>query len=81
MMSLLDRQQIPLALVQDTGENIFDFEEAVRVLEAVSLIHLYSYIEVCDQKVIDLLLDHRPDLSSMSPVFCDMHRLVQASTP
>jgi len=80
MMSLLDRQQIPLALVQDTGEDIFDFEEAVRVLEAFTLIHLYSYVEVCDQEVIDLLLDYRPDLSSMSPVFCDMHRLVQAST-
>ncbi len=80
MMSLLDRQQIPLALVQDTGEDIFDFEEVIRVLEAFSLIHLYSYVEVCDQEVIGLLCDHRPNLSSISPVFCDMHRLVQAST-
>jgi len=80
MMSLLDRQQIPLALIQDTGEDILDFEEATGVLEAFSLIFLYSYVEVCDQEVIDSLLDHKPDLSNMSLVFCDMHRLVQAST-
>lgn len=79
-MCLLDRQQIPLALVQDAGENTFDFEEAIGLLEAFSLIRLYSHVEVCDQKVIDLLRDQRPDLSSMSSKFCDMHRLVQAST-
>jgi len=80
MMSLLDRQQIPLALVQDAGEDTFDFEEAIGILEGFSLIHLYPYVEVCEEGVIDLLFDQRPDLSAMSSEFCDMHRLVQAST-
>jgi len=80
MMSLLDRQQIPLGLVQDAGEDTLDFEEAITVLEAFSLIHSYSYVEVCDQNIIDLLFDSKPDLSNMSSEFCDMHRLVQAST-
>jgi len=80
MMSLLDRQQIPLALVQDTDEDILDFEEAIGVLDAFSLVHLYSYVQVCDKKVVDALSDYRKDLLKTSSQFCDMHRLVQAST-
>lgn len=80
MMSLLDRQKILLALVQDSGEDTLDFEEAIEVLEAFSLIHLYSYADVCDEEVIHAVADRRYDLSNMSPDFCDMHRLVQAST-
>lgn len=80
MMSLLDRQQIPLALVQEVGENTFDFEEAIGILEAFSLIHSYPYVKVCDEEVVELLFGQRPDLSNMSSKFCDMHRLVQAST-
>lgn len=80
MMSLLDRQQIPLALVQDTGEDILDFVEAIGVLDAFSLVHLYSYVQVCDKKVVDALSNYRKDLLKTSSQFCDMHRLVQAST-
>lgn len=76
MMSLLDRQQIPLALVQNAGEDTFDVEEAIGELETFSLVDSYSYAEVCDKKVMDALFAYRTDLSTKSSHFCDMHRLV-----
>ncbi|KAI4244630.1 MAG: hypothetical protein LQ352_006744 [Teloschistes flavicans] len=80
MISLIDRQQIPLGLLQDRNENMFDFEDAVGLLEAFSLVSTYSYAEVCDQKVMDSLYDHRIDVNELSLNFCDMHRLVQRSS-
>ncbi|KAL9579363.1 MAG: hypothetical protein Q9212_005152 [Teloschistes hypoglaucus] len=80
MMSLIDRQQIPLGIFQDPNEVLFDFEDAVGLLEAFSLVSTYSYAEVCDQKAMDMLYNHRYGLMELSPNFCDMHRLVQRST-
>ena len=80
LMSLLDRQEIPLAVLQDPAEDSFDFEEAVGLLEAFSLITVYPSFEVCDQAVIDSLYYEIPNLNNPCPNFCDMHRLVQTST-
>ena len=80
MMSLMDRQQVPLAILQDSDEDSFEFEEAIGVLEAFSLITTYPSFEVCDQAAIDLLYELRSDLTDPVPDFCDMHRLVQRST-
>ncbi|KAL8776668.1 MAG: hypothetical protein Q9194_003013 [Teloschistes cf. exilis] len=80
MMSLIDRQQIPLGIFQDPSEVMFDFEDAVGLLEAFSLISTYSYAEVCDHKAMDMLYNHRHGLKELSHTFCDMHRLVQRST-
>ncbi|KAL8686618.1 MAG: hypothetical protein Q9218_006983 [Villophora microphyllina] len=80
MMSLLDRQQIPLGMIQDPDEVMFDFEDAVGLLEAFSLIDTYPYTEVTGQKAMETLYNHEPDLIELSLKFCDMHRLVQRST-
>ena len=38
MMSLLDRQKIPYSLLMTYEEDQFDFEEAIAVLDAYSLV-------------------------------------------
>lgn len=80
IMCLLDRQQIPLAMLQGLSEETFDFDEAVGILEAFSLINTYPYTEVCDKAAIGSLFDRRMDLNDPALGFCDMHRLVQRST-
>lgn len=80
IMSVLDRQQIPLVLFQDPAEDNLDFEEAVGLLEAFSLITLYPALEVCNQKVVDMIKVRASHLANPICDFCDMHRLVQTST-
>ena len=79
MMCLLDRQQIPLALLQDLEEDSFDFEEAIAILEAYSLITTYIYFDD-EREQASILYQLRPALSDPIPKFCDLHRLVQSST-
>lgn len=80
MMSLLDRQEIPIAILREENESKFDFEEAIAMLEAYSLIFTYSEEEPCDQQLLKL-----PDQATYNGIdggleFCDMHRLVQESS-
>ncbi|KAL8786236.1 MAG: hypothetical protein Q9195_008292 [Heterodermia aff. obscurata] len=42
MMSLLNRHEIPVSILQDPDEGTFGFEEAIRILEDFSLITTFS---------------------------------------
>ena len=80
MMCLLDRQEIPLPILQDQEESDFDFEEAIGLLEAFSLITTYSESEPREQRLHELLdeVTHSKIRGAVS--YCDLHRLVQEST-
>lgn len=79
-MSYLDRELIPMVIMQEPDEDSFDFEEAIATLEAFSLITTYESSEVCDQAEIDWLYNKGPAIENPVSTFCDMHRLVQSST-
>lgn len=70
-MYLFDRQQIPLALIQDRDEDAFDFEEAVGLL-----IITYPFLDVQASLPIQL----EPDLPDPNSNSCDIHPLIQSST-
>ncbi|KAL8737012.1 MAG: hypothetical protein Q9181_002099 [Wetmoreana brouardii] len=79
-MSLLDRQRIPLVMIQGAAEDNFEFEEAIGILETFSLINTYPYIKVCDQVAVEALCSCTAALGDTVQVFYDMHRLVQNAT-
>ena len=80
MMSLLDRQRIPLALLQGSSEDVFDFEKAIGVLEAFSLITTYAPTESCDKASMDLFFHRKGETNEPVLELCDLHHLVQSST-
>ncbi|KAL8824863.1 MAG: hypothetical protein Q9191_004767 [Dirinaria sp. TL-2023a] len=80
MMCLLDRQEIPLPILQDRNESDFDFEEAVGLLEAFSLITTYSDSEPREERLRELLDEVTHTKIRDTVNYCDMHRLVQEST-
>ncbi|KAL9600032.1 MAG: hypothetical protein Q9179_003359 [Wetmoreana sp. 5 TL-2023] len=80
IMSLFDRQRIPLVMIQDSAEDNFEFEEAIGILEAFSLINTYSCSEGCDQLAVEALCECTAALGHTVPVLCDIHRLVQNAT-
>ena len=80
MMCLLDRQEIPLAILQDPDENDFNFDEAIGLLEAFSLINTYSSVEPRDKRLCEVLRNMTYSKSRDTLDCCDMHRLVQEAT-
>ena len=79
MMSLLDRHEIPVSIMQEADEGIFDFEAAIALLEDFSLITTSSGVSSCYEHAFELLNQKTYD-TSKSLVFGEMHRLVQEST-
>ncbi|KAL6712732.1 hypothetical protein ACLMJK_009670 [Lecanora helva] len=79
-MSIMNRQEIPLAVFQEAIDDVFDFEEAIGMLEAFSLITVYPSSEVWSPNTMESLHRQFPDTASLSLDLCDMHRLVQIST-
>ncbi|KAL8870461.1 MAG: hypothetical protein Q9174_003506 [Haloplaca sp. 1 TL-2023] len=80
MISLLDRQRIPLALFQGSFTDTFNFEEAIGVLEAFSLITTYLPTEPYDRASMNLLFNWKVESNEPVLELCDLHRLVQSST-
>ena len=81
MMSLLDRHEIPVSIMQEPDEGIFDFEEAIGLLEDFSLITMFSCMSMnsCHEQGLEQLKQMTYDKRT-SLVFGEMHRLVQEST-
>ena len=77
MMSLLDRHEIPVSMLQDPNEGIFDFEEAIGLLKDFSLRTTFSGTTLCDEWALELLIQMT---RNQSLVFGEMHGLVQEST-
>ena len=79
MMSLLDRHEIPVSMLQDPEEGTFDFEEAIGLLEDFSLISTFSSVNSCRKRALEQLKQMTHDTRKPF-VFGGMHRLVQEST-
>ena len=79
MMSLLDRHEIPVSIMQESDEGIFGFEEAIGLLEDFSLITTFSSVESCQERSLELLKQMTYD-TRKPLVFGEMHWLVQEST-
>lgn len=80
MMSLLDRHETPVSLLQDPNEEIFGFEEAIGLLEDFSLITTFSGATLCNERALELLSQMTHNHPRNSLVFGEMHGLVQEST-
>ena len=78
IMSLLDRHEIPVSIMREPDEEIFDFEEAIRLLEDFSLITTFSSVNSRHEQALELLKETYDTKKSL--VFGEMHRLVQEST-
>lgn len=79
MMSLLDRHEIPVSIMQESDESIFGFEEAIGLLEDFSLITTFSSVNSCHERTLEQLKEMIYD-TRKTLVFGEMHRLVQEST-
>ena len=79
MMSLLDRHEIPVSIMQEPDEGFFGFEEAIGLLEDFSLITTFSCLNSCHEQGLEQLKQMTYD-TRKPLVFGEMHRLVQEST-
>ena len=79
MMSLLDRHEIPISIMQEPDEGIFGFEKAIDLLEDFSLITKFPSVNSCHEQAIKFL-KQMICKTRKSLVFGEMHRLVQEST-
>ena len=80
MMSLLDRHEIPVSILQDPNEETFGFEEAIGLLKDFSLITTSSGATLCSERALELLSQMTHNHPRNSLVFGEMHGLVQEST-
>ena len=80
MMSLLDRHEIPVSMLQDPDEGLFGFEEAIGLLEDFSLITTFSGATLCNEHTLELLSKMTYNDTRNSLVFGEMHGLVREST-